>query len=240
MKKIILLTVLICSIAFSGCNKDQSLQDIARFMFVNTIPDASSTDCLVDGLEANLIPINFGSNSNYWSITPGVRKIKINWYNNLNQMNELTTQDIAFTGSGVGSGVLKNHTLLLHGTTAAPKFLLVEDVLTAPPVGKALIRVIHASPDAPSVNVFNGTAASPLFPAASEFGTINGFISVDATLVGTSYSLQIRNASTNAVIRTQAFTAASGKIYTLLIRGLVTANPLFPANTITSGVYANN
>ncbi|MFX9721981.1 hypothetical protein ABTO99_18285, partial [Acinetobacter baumannii] len=72
------------------------------------------------------------------------------------------------------------------------------------------------------------------------FKEYTGFTPIDALSTGSSYSIQIRNNTTGAILRTQTLTAVSGKLYTIILRGLVTADPLYPTNTLSSTLIGNN
>ena len=128
------------------------------------------------------------------------------------------------------------YTLLAVNKIQNAELVWIQDNLTTPASNKAHLRIIHASEDAPAVNAFVGTATTALFPTAISFKGVTNFIALDATLLGTSYSIQI----SNAIVRTQPMTAVAGKIYTIVVRGSVTPSPWVPANTVSSTLVANN
>lgn len=236
MKKYILYFAGLFSVLFfSGCAKDPVNPGYAQYMFINAAPDvAAGLDFFVGDLKQNILPIAFGSNTIYNSTTPGTKDVTV-------RMAGLPT---LFSAGKFNVSDLRDqparYTLIAANKLQNAELLWVQDNLTTPASGKAHLRIIHASGDAPAVNAFNGTATTALFPAAISYKGASNFIALDATLLGTSYSIQIRNAATNAVIRTQPMTAVSGKIYTIVVRGSVTPSPWLPANTVSSTLVANN
>ncbi len=236
MKKYILYFAGLFSVLFfSGCAKDPVNPGYAQYMFINAAPDvAAGLDFFVGDLKQNILPIAFGSNTIYNSTTPGTKDITV-------RMAGLPT--LFSTGKFNVSDLRDQparYTLIAANKLETAELIWIQDNLTTPASGKAHLRIIHASGDAPAVNAFNGTATTALFPSAIAYKGASSFIELDATLLGTSYSIQIRNAATNAVIRTQPMTAVSGKIYTIVIRGSVTPSAWLPANTVSSTLVANN
>lgn len=236
MKKyIVYIAGLFSVLFFSGCAKDPVNPGYAQYMFINAAPDvAAGLDFFVGDLKQNILPIAFGSNTIYNSTTPGNKDITV-------RMAGLPT--IFSTGKFSVSDLRDQparYTLIAANKLENAELLWFQDNLTAPASGTAHLRIIHASGDAPAVNAFVGTATTPLYGSAVSYRGASSFVALDATLLGTAYSIQIRNAATNALIRTQTMTAVSGKIYTIIIRGSVTPSPWLTANTVSSTLVANN
>ena len=96
------------------------------------------------------------------------------------------------------------------------RILLIEDDLTAPAQGKAHVRFIHLSPDAPAVDITltNGTVVF----GNKAFKEFTAFTPLDA---GT-YDLQVRVAGTTTVALDLAgITLEAGKIYTVFAKGFL-------------------
>lgn len=236
MKKYILYFVGLFSVLFfSGCAKDPVNPGYAQYMFINAAPDvAAGLDFFIGDLKQNILPIAFGSNTIYNSTSPGDKEVTV-------RMAGLPT--IFSTGKFNVSDLRDQparYTLVAANKLQSAELLWFQDNLTTPASDKAHLRIIHASGDAPAVNAFIGTAATALFPAAIGYKSASSFVALNATLLGTSYSIQIRNATTNAVIRTQPMTAVSGKIYTIVVRGSVTPSPWLTANTVSTTLVTNN
>ena len=223
------------SIFFAGCAKDPENPGYARYMYLNAIHDVVNTDFYADNFKQNITPIAFGSNTIYNGITPGDRLIAIK----LGLVNSTITQKVF--NIKLNEANRPNYTLIASNSTASPDLIWIEDDLTLPAAGKSGLRIINASPDAPSLNAYVGTALVPIFPAASyAYKSFSAFTPIDATVTGTSYSIQIRNVSNGAVLRTQTMTATAGKLYTIVVRGLVTPSFAFPGYVLSSTLVGNN
>ncbi len=106
--------------------------------------------------------------------------------------------------------------------------LIIADNLSAPAAGKARVRFLHLSPNAPEVGVYNTLTRAVVFSPRRYRETARGsgatrsdftaFTQVDA---GT-YALDVRTLQTAApVLVLPAVTFEAGKIYTVFARGLV-------------------
>jgi hypothetical protein len=249
-KNILFLFSAALVLLFTGCAKDPENLGYSKIMAVNTTPNRTSVDIFLDGTKANITPLTFGANSNYYGITPGNRGIYVmgNVVSSFligNTVSLFTTTTLFQQGNFTikrNDAFTPAYTLLIANRAESPELVLIEDDLTVPVAGKAGLRLIHAGPDAPRVNAFIGTATTPIYSAPNGYGfkEFTSFSPIDALSTGTSYSIQIRDASTGAVLRTQTLTAVSGKLYTIVLRGLVTVDPLFPSNTLSSTLIGNN
>ena len=95
--------------------------------------------------------------------------------------------------------------------------IVFEDDLTSPASGKAHVRFIHLSPDAPAVDVAVASSGAVVFGnVAFKQGT--AFTPLDA---GT-YNLDVRVAGTSTVALTlPPITLTAGKIYTVFAKGFL-------------------
>ncbi len=94
--------------------------------------------------------------------------------------------------------------------------VVLEDNLTTPASGKAHVRFIHLSPNAPAVDITTNTGAvvfgNYVFKQASAFTPLDA---------GT-YDLQVRLAGTSTVVLDlSGISLTAGKIYTVFAKGLV-------------------
>lgn len=223
------------SLFFFGCTKDPGNPGFARYMYLNAIHDVANTDFYADNFKQNITPISFGSNTIYNGITPGDRTIAVKF----GFVNITITQKVF--NVKLNETNRPNYTLIASNSSATPDLIWIEDDLALPAAGKSGLRIINASPDAPSLNAYIGTATTPIFPAASyAYKAFSAFTSIDAAVTGTSYSIQIRNVASGAVLRTQTMTATSGKLYTIVVRGMVTPSVIFPSYVISSTLIGNN
>ena len=95
--------------------------------------------------------------------------------------------------------------------------LVLADDLSSPAAGKAHVRFVHLSPDAPAVDIGLAGGGAVVFGNVS-FKGFEGFTPLDA---GT-YDLEVRLAGTNTVVLPlSGITLDDGKIYTVFAKGFL-------------------
>jgi hypothetical protein len=192
----------------------------------------------------------------YVLVEPGERSLKID--------TTRTGPNALFPAATVLNPVLAlapdgYYSVFVTGTMQAPEAVVLEDNLARPAAGKAYVRVVHLSPDAPAVDLAGTLAGNggtpPVLIGNRAYKQVTDFTPVDAGF----YRLQVRPAGsetalptftqTNQVVSTfvPAGTALTeftmnfepGKIYTLAVRGFVntadkgeTVHPLSVGATI--------
>jgi LPXTG-motif cell wall-anchored protein len=186
-------------------------QGNANVRVVHASPDAPAVDVWLDGNKA-LSNVPFFTASNYLDIPAGSHDIKVT------PTGDANTAVIDAKGVVVEAG--KAYTIAAVGTIANIQPAVLADNLAAPAPGKAHVRVIHTSPDAPAVDVKvkgGSTLVSNLaFPKDS------GYLPVDA---GT-YDLVVTPAGSDTVVLDLAGTKLeAGKIYDFFAVGLLNGEP---------------
>jgi hypothetical protein len=178
----------------------------ARVRIVHMSPDAPALDVTVDG-QATVAGLAFRSASGYTSLAPGARKLRV-------------------TAAGQGQRALieadlplqagQDLTLVALGRLADISALPLQDDNGAPPAGKAKVRFMHASPDAPPVDI-SVKGGPVIFPNVG-FKSVAGYVAVDA---GT-YALEVRPAGgTNVALNLPSVTFLSGQVVTIFGAGLL-------------------
>ncbi|MBV9791423.1 MAG: DUF4397 domain-containing protein [Chloroflexi bacterium] len=133
---------------------------------------------------------------------------------------------VAPAGQGIAAATASERLDLEAGTAYSlavvllnnRNFVQLTDYLTAPPAGKARVRVLHFSPDAPGadVEVING----PKLAQNVAFGTASPYQTVDAT----AYDLRLVTSGNNTVIvQLPATTLNAGTIYDAVAIGRLAA-----------------
>jgi hypothetical protein len=169
-------------------------------------PDAPGVDLLIDGIVINSAALTFPNSTGYLDVNAGTRNIKVNASGTSSSviMADLTlaaNQDYSIFATDILNNI-------------SP--LVIEDDLTAPSAGKAHVRFIHLSPDAPAVDI-TLTDGTVVFPNAA-FQDYTAFTPLDAG----SYDLQVRAAGTsNVVLNLPTITVNDGMIYTVFAKGLL-------------------
>jgi hypothetical protein len=215
MRKVLMSLLVAATVAttMTSCEKEEPKVEPgkAKVMVVHASPDAPGVDLLVDNVKQNTAALNFLQNTTYLSVTEGTRNIKVNA---AGTTNSVINKDVAFAKD-------KSYTLFAGNKLANIEPILITDDLTAPAAGKAHVRFVHLSPDAPAVDVAV-TGGNVLFPNVAFKGN-SAFSPVAAGTV----ALEARLAGTNTValpVGNVTFTA--GKIYTVYARGLLSNSTL--------------
>lgn len=206
------LSTLICAaLFFTGCDKDDEVTT-ARLMVVNASPNGSNIDVNVN---SNVFVSNlaYPNNSGYKTVTTG-------------------NANIAVFSSGSTTAFL-NGTMLFESNTSYTFYVIdssherkaafTKDDLNAPASGKAKVRLLHLSPNAPNIDVTINGSSNVLFNNRgfndiSQNATFHSFAEVDAAGV----TLQVKTAGTSNVIATlPPVPLTAGKIYSFIIKGFV-------------------
>ncbi|MEJ2102993.1 MAG: DUF4397 domain-containing protein [Ignavibacteriaceae bacterium] len=208
---IISLTLAATAFMFIGCSEDESpvtptTPSNSLVKVVHASPDAPGVDLLVDNTVAGT-NLTFPNNTGYLTVNSGTRNVKVN----------VTGTQTTVIEANVDFMQNKNYSVFAVNSVANIEPLLIEDDLTAPAQGKAHVRFIHLSPDAPAVDI-TLTDGTVVFGDKS-FKEFTAFTPLDA---GT-YALQVRVAGTSTVaLDLGNITVESGKIYTVFAKGFLT------------------
>lgn len=197
-------------VTFNACSDDDNTivtptVQKANVQVVHASPDAPGVDLLVDNtvVGTNLTFPNFTS---YLEVNAGTRNIKVN----------VTGTSTTAIQANLNFEANKNYSVFAVNNVASIEPLVIEDNLSAPASGKAHVRFIHLSPNAPAVDITTTTGAV-VFSNYS-FKGYSAFTPLDA---GT-YNLQVRLAGTSTVVLDlPGIALANGKIYTVFAKGLV-------------------
>ena len=204
----LLSTILLASalLVFTSCDKDDD-KTYGNILVTHASPDAPGVDLLIDDQKQNPAPLPYPANTGYIEVESGSRNIKVN---------------VAGTSTTVINANLdvakdKNYSVFAVDSVANLSAIVFEDDLTSPASGKAHVRFIHLSPDAPAVDVAVASSGAVVFGnVAFKQGT--SFTPLDA---GT-YNLDVRVAGTSTVALTlPPITLTAGKIYTVFAKGFL-------------------
>jgi len=209
---ILALTIATTAFMFVGCSDDDTpvtppvnAPSNSLVKVVHASPDAPGVDLLVDNTIAGT-NLTFPNNTGYLDVNSGTRNIKVN----------VTGTQTTVIEANVNFMENMNYSVFAVNSVANIEPLLVEDDLTAPAQGKAHVRFIHLSPDAPAVDI-TLTDGTVVFGNKS-FKEYTAFTPLDA---GT-YDLQVRVAGTPTVaLDLPGITVESGKIYTVFAKGFL-------------------
>ncbi len=194
---------------FAACSDDENtvapVQETALVKVIHASPDAPGVDLLVDNMVAGT-NLTFPNNTGYLSVNSGTRNVKVN----------VTGTSTTVIEANLPIMTNKNYSVFAVNAVANLEPIVLEDDLSTPASGKAHVRFIHLSPDAPAVDITltDGTVVfgDYIFKEASAFTPLDA---------GT-YNLQVRLAGTSTVVLDLPNIAlTAGKIYTVFAKGFV-------------------
>lgn len=196
-------------VLLSSCEKDDPVNDQfhANVLVTHASPDAPGVDLLVDNTKQNSTALNHPDNTGYLKVEAGTRNIKINVTGTSTTVIEA---DLTLTKD-------LNYSVFAVDSVSKISAIVLTDDLTAPAAGKAHVRFVHLSPNAPSVDVAVASSGAVVF-GNKAFKEYTAFTPLDA---GT-YNLDVRVAGTSTVaLVLPAITLEAGKIYTVFAKGFL-------------------
>jgi len=190
----------------SSCEDDVKVT-YGNVLVTHASPDAPGVDLLVDDVKVNTQPLTYPGNTGYLEAESGTRNIKVN---------------VAGTTTTVINGDLdleadEYYSVFAVDEVAEITALVLVDDLTMPAAGKAHVRFVHLSPDAPAVDIAVASSGAVVFSDIA-FKESTAFTPLDA---GT-YNLDVRVAGTTTVaLVLPPVTLTAGKIYTVFAKGFL-------------------
>ena len=201
---------LLAASLISSCKKDDSssiAKTYAKVLVAHASPDAPGVDLLIDNAKQNTTALTFPNNTGYLSVESGKRNVKVNASGT---STSVITADLDLKKD-------ENYTIFAIDSLKKISALVLTDDLTAPAAGKAHVRFVHLSPNAPAVDVAVASSGAVVF-ANRKFKENTAFTPLNAG----EYSLDVRVAGTSSVaLVLPKITLESGKIYTIFARGIL-------------------
>ena len=183
----------------------------AKVRVLHACPDAPSVNVRVDG-ETAIENLSFNEVTDYVSLETGSTNFKVS----PTGVDDFVVIDATLDLEGLDYSVLAIDTL--ENITPLP---LVDDNALS---SGARIRFVHASPDAPAVDIALAGGAV-LFPNV-EFGNSAGYIEVP----GGTYDLEARVAGTDTVALSVPGVSVTGnRVFTIVATGLLSSEPALGA-----------
>jgi hypothetical protein len=185
----------------------------ARVRAVHASPDAPAVDILVnDGVAFANAP--FKGITDYATLDSATYNIKVVPTGAKEPV--VIEADLALEG--------KDYTIVALGKLENIDPLVLVDNNSAPAAGKAHVRFVHASPDAPAVDI--AVKDGPTLFSNIAFKGVGDYLPVDA---GT-YDLQVKIAGTETVaLDVPGLALADGTVYTVFAMGLAGGDPALTA-----------
>lgn len=185
-----------------------------RVRVVHASPDAPAVDVLVNG-SAAFTNAPFKGITNYASLEAGTYSVDV---------VPTGATEPKVISANLTLDADKDYTVVAVGKLADIEPLVLVDNNAMPAAGKAHVRFVHASPDAPAVDI--AVKDGPvLFPNVA-FKGVGDYLPVDA---GT-YDLEVRLAGTETVaLPVNGLTLEAGTVYTVFAMGLAGGEPTLVA-----------
>lgn len=189
-------------------------QEDGRVRVVHASPDAPAVDVLVDG-SAAFEGVAFGEITDYAALAAGTYGVQV--------VPAGETEPVVIDADlPVAGGA--DTTVVAVGTLDEIEPLVLEDDNSAPAAGMAHVRFVHASPDAPAVDI--AVAGGPVLFEDVAFKGVGDYLPVEA---GT-YDLEVRVAGTETVALTvDGVALEAGTVYSLFAVGLADGSPALQA-----------
>lgn len=215
MKRSLLVVAALLAVALSLTGVVQAAgaaqQAQTRLRAVHAAPDAPAVDVAVDGAVA-FPGLSFPSVSSYIDSSPGAHRVRIA------PAGEPQAPPLLETTADLAANT--DHTLVVVGRADSLEPVLLQDDNSAPPPGQARLRLVHASPDAPPVDV--AVAGGPVLFSNVAFKEVGDYVTRTAGTV----SLEVREAGTNNVLLPLPNLPLNNcSVYTLFLMGLREGNP---------------
>jgi LPXTG-motif cell wall-anchored protein len=213
MKRLLVVSVvLVLSLALVTSALADS--HMARVRVVHASPDAPAVDVWVNGNVA-FSNAPFKGITDYAALDTGSYQVQVTPTGATEPVVIDATLDLA-------GGT--DYTVVAVGQLANIEPLVLVDNNSAPAAGKAHVRFVHASPDAPAVDI--AVAGGPVLFSNVPFKGVGDYLPVDA---GT-YDLEARVAGTQDVaLSVPGVQLNEGTVYTIFAMGLAGGEPALTA-----------
>ncbi len=213
----VLALVLALTVTTAGAALAQTQQPPQAILrVVHAVPGAQAVDVFVDG---NLVFSNiaFGQATNYAALTAGGHTVRVVPAGAGAQGQALIDTPVELAGGSY-------NTVAAVGRPNSIQALPLVNSSTLPVTNQALVRVVHASPDAPPVDV--AVQGGQVLFSNVGFPSASGYITVPAGTV----NLEIRQAGTSNVVRSVPNVTLNGAtVYSIFAIGLLNGQPSLSA-----------
>jgi hypothetical protein len=224
MGKILVVALFVLTGASCRDEGDEMDVPVALVSLYHGSPDAPDLDIEVDDRDINFYPFEFADYTGYLRFYTGERNLKFGPYAASNIAIDTT---VTFERNNAYS------VLVVDEYENAGIVVLLDNSAT-PAEGKAKVRVIHISPDAPPLDFAEGDSPTTLLDNLS-FREASDFMEVDAR----EYDFQVRTSSSSEVVLTLPDINLQPRYYyTVIIRGYATppgGNP----NVLSAQIVVN-
>jgi hypothetical protein len=221
---------LVAFVFLMGCSDDSDNtvgpaagSSSSKVRVIHASYDAPGVDISVDGTVA-ISNLAFGESSGYAEVGAGLRSIVVT-------PTGATTPEVI--SADVPVEATKEYTVLAVNNLANIEPILTED-LRASVGNKAKIRFVHASPDAPAVDIKLNSGSGPAVFSDVQFKEFSAYAEVDA---GSYQFVVTATGATAEVVVFDPITVQNGIVYTVVALGTLDNTDAFP---FTVRVFVDN
>jgi len=200
------------SIALVSCSKDEDYTPppISGLNVIHASPTNEKLDFFVENTRANTADFAFGNKIGYLNLYSGSRRLVTT---KKNSSTPLITENFTLEDQ-------KIYSLFIYDKLDIVKYLMIKDEITAPATGKAKIRFVHLSPDAPALNLNIGGKDTDLFTDKS-FKSYTDFVDIDPA---DKVTFNVKNKTDGTLAaKIEDVKIEANKVYTVWVKGLKVA-----------------
>ncbi len=211
-----LFTAVTLSAVLASCSKDfddTPAPAVSGLNVIHASPTTEKLDFYVNSTRGNNEDLDFGKKLGYFNLYSGTSKISIA---KKGSTTTLVSENFTFAPE-------RGYSLFMIGKVDSLKFLMVKDSLIVPASGKARVRFVNVSPDAPVLNLAVAGATTDLFTDKA-YRQYSDFTTIDAA---EKVTFTAKNKVTGAVEATLTDAKIeSGRNYTIWVKGYKAATDI--------------
>jgi len=201
------------SLMLSSCLKNNNPAPAIPTALITVIqasPDEQPLDFYLNGNKVNVAPLTYGTGIDYFTAIAGERTA--NFYDYGTYSPIVATAQFTLEQNMA-------YSLFLDSLPAKPGILLLTDTLVKPASGKAGVRFVDLSPDAPAVDLAIQSGAT--ITTNKSFKGYTSFIPVPGQ---SNFTFEILKSGTSTVLATMPnVSLTNGYLYTVILEGLNTS-----------------
>jgi len=215
------LPVVLMAFLFAGCSDDDDdgtngpvEQDQAAVRVIHASYDAPDVDISVDDVVA-ITDLAYMATSGYAMLDAGTRNVKVTPAGETTPV--VINADLTLEKD-------KSYTVIAVDQLASIDAVIAEDMRT-PNASKAKVRFLHASPDAPAVDIKLNSGSGPAVFSGQAFKSITDYAEVDQA----TYTFVVTAAGdTNEVFVLEPVTLYNNTVYTVMAYGTLDPSDSYP------------
>jgi len=180
---------------------------VAYVSFYHGSPATPGLSIEVDHTLYNSNSFDYSTYFDYYKFRTGKRNFS---FKSANAANSLLDTAVTFEPD-------KTYSFFMSDDDESFLPVIVEDELETPAAGKAMIRLVHLSPDTPEVSLQLGGEETELFKNQN-FREVSDFVEIEAERADFNLKTSVNG---ETVVNAEGINIREGRIYTLVVRGYV-------------------